>query len=128
MRYGYGTLSLAIAVATLVLAAPAQAHELTEKKAKAVLKPIAQEMIATVGPAVAKKLPGTSVTSSTVRACRIKTSHRAQCVITFAVQGASTGETECGIDALVRFKNARSRQLSISIGSSLFCFFPVPLV
>ena len=106
---------------------PAQAHELTAKKAKSALKPVAAELVATVGPAIAQKLPGATITKSSVGGCEIKKSHRAECAIVFSIKGASTGETECGIDALVRFKNSRSRKLKISTGPLVVCFFPVPL-
>ena len=126
MRFRYGTLSLGVAIMTL-LVSPAYAHELTEKQAKNALKPIAAELIATVGPVIAQKLPGATVTKSRVAACEIKKSHRAKCAIVFLVEGASTGETECGVDALVQFKSKRSRKLKISTGGGLICFFPVPL-
>jgi hypothetical protein len=123
----FGGLSLGAVTTVLLLAVPAQAHELTEKKAKNALKPVAAELVATVAPAIAQKLPGATISKSRVADCQIKKSHRAECAILFSIQGASTGETECGLDALVKFKNSRSRQLKISIGQVLVCFFPVPL-
>jgi hypothetical protein len=123
----YGTLSLAVTVTALLLVTPAQAHRLTEKKAKNALKPIAAELVGTVGPAIAQKLPGATIVKSGVGVCKIKKSHRAECVIAFSVQGATTGETECAMDALVKFKSARSRQLKTSVGRGLVCLFPVPL-
>jgi hypothetical protein len=126
MRFGYG-LSLGVAIMTLLLVSPAHAHELTEKQAKKALKPVAAELIATVGPVIAQKLPGGTVTKSRVAACKIKKSHRADCAIVFVVEGASTGETECGMEARVQFKSKRSRKLKISTGGGLVCFFPIPL-
>jgi hypothetical protein len=123
----YGTLSLGIAVTALLLVTQAQAHELTEKKAKNALKPIATELVGTVEPVIAQKLPGATISKSGVHDCKIKKSHRAECVIAFSVQGATTGETECAMDALVKFKSARSRQLKTSVGRGLVCLFPVPL-
>jgi hypothetical protein len=122
-----GTLPLGVAIMALLLATPAQAHELTAKKARNALKPIAAEMVGTVGPVIAQRLPGATIAKSGVGDCRIKKSHRAECVITFSIEGATTGETECAVDALVKFKSTRSRQLKISVGRGLICFFPVPL-
>jgi Tfp pilus assembly protein FimT len=127
MLFKYGALSLGAVATVLLLAMPAQAHELTAKKAKNALKPVAAELVGTVGPAIAQKVPGATIAKSRVGGCEIKKSHRAECVITFSIQGATTGETECGLDALVRFKNSRSRQLKISTGPLVVCFFPVPL-
>jgi hypothetical protein len=121
-----GTLSLGVAM-TVLLVTPVQAHELTEKKARNALKPIAADLVGTVGPVIAQKLPGATIANSGVAACKIRKSHRAECVITFSVEGATTGETECVVDALVKFKSARSRQLKISVGEGLVCLFPVPL-
>jgi len=119
---------LAAAVTALVLAAPVQAHELTQKKAKNALKPIAAELVGTAGPAIAAKLPGATISKSSVEACQIsKSKHRAICAIVFSIQGASIAETECGLDALVKFKSAKSKQLKIAIGDTIACFFPVPL-
>jgi hypothetical protein len=122
-----GTLPLGVTIMALLLVTPAQAHELTEKKARNALKPIAAEMVGTVGPVIAQRLPGATIAKSGVGDCRIKKSHRAECVITFSIEGATTGETECAVDALVKFKSTRSRQLKISVGRGLICFFPVPL-
>jgi hypothetical protein len=124
--FRYGTLSLGVAM-TVLLVTPVKAHELTEKKAKNALKPIAADLVGTVGPVIAQKLPGATIAKSGVGGCKIKKSHRAECVITFSVEGATTGETECVVDALVKFKSARSRQLKISVGRGLVCLFPVPL-
>lgn len=118
---------LGLAIAALLLAAPAQAHELTKKKAKSALKPVAAELVGTVGPVIAQKLPGATVAKSSVGGCEIKKSHRAECVISFSIQGASTGETDCGVNALVRFKSAKSKELKISIVPALICFFAAPL-
>lgn len=123
----YAASLLGLAIAALLLAAPVQAHELTKKKAKNALKPVAAELVGTVGPVIAQKLPGATVVKSTVGGCEIKKSHRAECVIAFSIKGASTGETECGIDALVRFKSAKSKELKISTGPALICFFAAPL-
>ena len=125
--FRYGTLSLGVAVTALLLVTPAQAHELTEKKAKNALKPIAVELVGKVGPVIAQKLPGATIAKSGVASCKIKKSHRAECVIAFSVQGATTGETECAMEALVKFKSVRSRQLKTSVGRGLVCLFPVPL-
>jgi hypothetical protein len=56
-----------------------------------------------------------------------KSGHRAECVLVFTIRGASTGETECALDAVVRFKSKRSRQLKTSVGPTAACLFPVPL-
>jgi hypothetical protein len=126
MRFRYQTLSLGVAIATLLLVTPADAHELTKKRAKDALKPVAAELAGTVGPLITQRLPGSSVASSDVQGCVIKKSHRADCAIIFSVLGASTGKTECGFDARVSFKNARSRQLKISVRGALICFFEIP--
>jgi hypothetical protein len=126
MRTGCGRSLVGAALLTLLLAAPAQGHELTEKKAKNALKPVAKELIPTVAPVIAQKFPGATVTESQVAACRVRKSHRAECVILFPVQGVSFGELECGMDAFVRFKSKRSRKLEILLGEGLLCFFPVP--
>ena len=123
----YAASLLGVAVAAMLLAAPAQGHELTKKKAKADLKPVAAELIGTVGPAIAQKLPGATVVKATVTGCEIKKSHRAECVISFSIKGASTGETECGLDALVRYKSAKSKELKVFTGPALICFFAAPL-
>jgi hypothetical protein len=127
MRTKHGVLSIGIAIAALLSAPTAQAHELTKKKAKAALKPVAAELVPTVGPVIAQKLPGSTIAGSSVGGCEIRKSHRAECVISFSVQGASTGQTECVMDALVRFRSARSRELRTSVGPVLLCLFPVPL-
>jgi hypothetical protein len=124
----YAASLVGLAIAALLLAAPAQAHELTKKKAKNALKPVAAELVGTVGPVIAQKLPGATVVKATVAGCEIKKkSHRAECVISFSIKGASTGETECGLDALVRFKSAKSKELRIATGPALICFFAAPL-
>jgi hypothetical protein len=123
----YVALLSAATLALLIAATPANAHELTVKKAKKALKPVAAELVPTVGPAIAQKLPGATITKSSVSDCVIKKSHRAECALVYTIQGASTGETSCGLDALVKFKSARSKQLTIAIGNVLVCFFPVPL-
>src|SRR5687768_1238406 len=124
----FGLLWLGIACTASMLAPTAQAHTLTKKKARAALKPVATEIAPTVAPAIAAKLPGATIAESGVGPCEItKKRHRADCVIAFAIQGASTGETECALDARVQFKNNRSKELNISIGPVLVCLFPVPL-
>ena len=123
----YAASLLGLVVAALLLAAPAQAHELTKKKAKNALKPVAAELVGTVGPVIAQKLPGATVGKSSIGGCEIKKSHRAECVISFSIQGASTGETDCGVNALVRFKSAKSKELKISVVPALICFFAAPL-
>jgi hypothetical protein len=124
----YAASLLGLAIAALLLAAPAQAHELTKKKAKNALKPVAAELVGTVAPVIAQKLPGATVGKSSVGGCEIKKkSHRAECVISFSIQGASTGETDCGMNALVRFKSAKSKELKISVVPALICFFAAPL-
>jgi hypothetical protein len=123
----HGAFWLALATTALALAAPAQGHELTAKKAKAALKPVLPQLTTQVAPLIAQKLPGATIAKSRVGACEIRKSHRAECVISFTIQGASTGETECAIDALVKFKNKRSKQLQTAIGPALICLFPVPL-
>ena len=124
----HGAFWLAVAAGLMLTTAPAQAHELTAKKAKAALKPAVTELTAQVAPLIAQKLPGATISKSRVGACEIRKSHRAECVISFTIQGASTGETECALDALVKYKNKRSKQLQIGIGPAVVCLFPVPLV
>lgn len=126
MRLRSYTLSLGAVITSLLLVAPAHAHELTPKKAKAALTPVAQELVGTVSPLIAQRLPGASVSKSDVRHCEIKKSHRAECAITFTVVGATTGKTECALGGLVKFKSARSRQLKIAVGGSLVCYFEIP--
>src|SRR5687768_18042763 len=124
----FGLLWLGIACTASMLAPTAQAHTLTKKKARAALKPVAAEVAPTVAPAIAAKLPGATIAKSSVATCEItKKGHRAECVLSFTIQGASTGETECALDALVQFKNKKSKELKISVGSVLVCLFPVPL-
>lgn len=126
MRFGHVTLPVGVAILTLLLAAPAQGHTLTEKKAKKAVEPVAKELIPSVAPVIAQKFPGATVTESRVAACQIRKSHRAECVIVFPVQGVSFGELECGMDVLVRFRSKRSRKLQIFLGEGLICIFPVP--
>lgn len=121
----YALLLVAV-TASLLLPTTASAHELTAKKAKAALKPLADSLIPTINPEIAKKLPGASVAKSDVRDCRVKKSHRASCAVTYSVAGASTGETECVVEGVVKFKNARSRDLKVAIQGSLICYFEVP--
>jgi hypothetical protein len=124
----FGSLSLGVACLALMLAPSAQAHTLTKKKAKAALKPIAAEVAPQVAPAIAAKLPGATISKTSVGACEItKKGHRAECVLAFSIAGASTGETECALDARVEFRSKRSRDLKISIGGLVVCLFPVPL-
>ena len=124
----FGSLSLGVACIAIMLAPSAQAHSLTKKKARAALKPTVAEVAPTVAPAIAAKLPGATIAKSGVGPCVItKKGHRAECVLAFTIQGASTGETECAVDALVQFKNKRSKQLKISVGTDLVCLFPVQL-
>jgi hypothetical protein len=124
----FGSIWLGLACIALVVTPSAQAHTLTKKKARAALKPVAAEVAPTVAPAIAAKLPGATIAKSAVGPCEItKKGHRAECVLAFTVQGASTGETECAVDARVQFKNKKSKELKISVGSVLVCLFPVPL-
>jgi hypothetical protein len=123
----YVTLVLATAVTSLLLATPVEAHELTKKKAKDALKPVAAEMAKTVGPLVAPKLPGATIAKTSVEDCTIKKSHRAECALTFAIQGVQTGETYCVTQGFVKFKNARSRELRVGADPGVICFFQVPL-
>lgn len=123
-----GALWVGMACIALMLAPAAQAHTLTKKKAKAALKPIAAEVAPQVAPAIAAKLPGATISKTTVGACEItKKGHRAECVLAFSIAGASTGETECALDARVEFRNKKSKDLKVSIGGLLVCLFPVPL-
>jgi hypothetical protein len=119
---------LGIACVALMLAPSAQAHTLTKKKARAALKPVAAEVAPQLTPAIAAKLPGATISKSGVGPCEItKRGHRAECVLSFAIAGASTGETECALDARVQFRSKTSKELKISIGAVLVCLFPVPL-
>jgi hypothetical protein len=123
-----GALWLGVACIALLLAPPASAHTLTKKKARAALKPVAAEVAPTVAPAIAAKLPGATIAKSSVGPCEItKKGHRAECVLTFTIQGASTGETQCALDARVQFKNKKSKELKVSVGNVLLCLFPVEL-
>jgi hypothetical protein len=123
-----GALWLGVTCVALLVAPAASAHTLTKKKARAALKPVAAEVAPTVAPAIAAKLPGATIAKSAVGPCEItKKGHRAECVLTFTIQGASTGATECALDARVEFKNKRSRELKVSVGNVLLCLFPVEL-
>ena len=123
-----GSLWLGVACIALALAPAAQGHTLTKKKARAALKPVAADVVPTVAPAIAAKLPGATISKSAVGPCDItKKGHRAECILSFAIQGASTGETECALDARVEFRSKKSKQLKLSVGSVLVCLFPVPL-
>jgi hypothetical protein len=121
-------LLLGAACMALIVAPSSQAHTLTKKKARAALKPVVTEVTPTVAPAIAAKLPGATIARSAVGPCEItKKGHRAECVIVFSIQGASTGETECALEARVQFKNNRSKQLKVSLAPAVVCLFPVPL-
>jgi hypothetical protein len=112
----------------LVLAPSAHAHTLTKKKARDALKPVAAEIAPTVAPAVAAKLPGATISQSGVGPCDItKKGHRAECLLVFNIEGASTGETRCLLDARVQFRSKTSKELKISVGSVVVCAFPVEL-
>jgi uncharacterized membrane protein YeaQ/YmgE (transglycosylase-associated protein family) len=126
MRFRYHLLLLGAVLAAVLAVAPAQAHKLTPKKAKGALTPVAEGLVGTVSPLIAQRLPGASVSKTSVQACEIKKSHRAVCAITYSVVGATTGETECVVEGLVKFKNARSRALDVSVRGSLVCFFEIP--
>jgi hypothetical protein len=124
----FASLLLGAACMALVLAPSAQAHTLTKKKARAALQPVLAELTPQVAPAIAAKLPGATISKSRVGPCEItKKKHRAECVLTFSIQGASTGETECAVDARVEFKNKSSKELKASVGTDMVCLFPVPL-
>ena len=123
-----GALGLGMACVALMLAPSAQAHTLTKKKAKAALKPVATEIAPQVAPAIVAKLPGATISKSTVGACDIvKKGHRAECTLSFSIAGASTGETECLLDARVEYRSKKSKELKIAIGGVVVCLFPVPL-
>ena len=124
----FASLLLGVACIALVVAPSVQAHTLTKKKARAALKPVVTEVTPTVAPAIAAKLPGATIAKSAVGPCEItKKGHRAECVIVFSIQGASTGETECALEARVQFKNKRSKELKVSLAPAVVCLFPVPL-
>jgi len=123
----YVALGLAVAVTSLLLAAPVDAHELTKNKAKEALKPVAAEVAKTVGPLIAQKLPGATISKTIIESCTIKKKHRGECTIRFAIQGAQTGETYCVTQGYVKFKNARSRELRVGVDPGVICFFQVPL-
>ena len=124
----FGLILACSAIAVLVIAPQAEAHKLTAQKARAALKPVATEITPTVAPAIAAKLPGATISKSSAGPCDIvKKGHRAECVIRFTIAGASTGETECAIDARVQFRSKTSRDLKISLGPVVVCLFPVPL-
>lgn len=123
-----GSLWLGAACVALVLAPATQAHTLTKKKAKAALKPVVAEVTPTVAPLIAAKLPGATISKSEAGLCEItKKGHRAECALTFTIQGTSTGETQCVLEARVDFKSKKSKQLKISIAPVLVCLFPIPL-
>lgn len=122
------TVGLVALGATLVMAPLAEGHSLTKKKAQAALKPVVTEITPQVAPLIAAKLPGATISKSQPGPCAIsKSKHRAACVIRFSIQGASTGETECVLDALVKFRSKRSKELEVEVGSVLVCAFPVEL-
>ena len=122
------SLCLGVACVALVSVPAAQAHTLTKKKARAALQQVAADLVPTVTPAVVAKLPGSTISKSGVGPCEIvKKGHRAECLLTFTVQGASIGETECILDAVVQFKGKKSKELKISTGSVVLCVFPVEL-
>ena len=124
----FAALWLGVACVALMLAPSAQAHTLTKKKARAALKPVAAEIAPSLAPTIAAKLPGATISKTDAGACEItKKGHRAECVLSFSIAGASTGETECALDARVQFRSKRSKELKISIGAVLVCLFPVPL-
>jgi len=121
-----GTICLGAMCAALLMAPVAEGHTLTKKKARAALQPVLAEVTPQVGPAIVAKLPGSTVSKSQVGPCRItKKGHRAECILVFSVTGGPVGEAECALDARVDFKNRRSRELRISLGSPLICLFPV---
>ena len=123
-----GMIGLGAACATLLMAPLAEGHSLTKKKAQDALKPVVAEITPQVAPSIAAKLPGATISKSQPGPCVLsKNKHRAECVIRFSIQGASTGETECVLDALVKFKSKRSKQLDIAIGPVIVCAFPVEL-
>ena len=124
----FASLGLGAACVALVVAPSAQAHSLTKKKARAALQPVLAEFTPKVAPAIAAKLPGATIAKSAVGPCVIsKNRHRAECVLTFAIQGATTGETECAVDARVQFKSKSSKALKTSVGTDVVCLFPVKL-
>jgi hypothetical protein len=124
----FGSLCLGAACLALTLSPAAQAHTLTKRKAQAALEPTLAEITPKAAPAIAAKLPGATIAKSSVESCKIKKKgHRADCILAFTIQGASTGETQCALDARVEFKSKRSRQLKVSVGPVLVCLFPVPL-
>jgi hypothetical protein len=116
------------AVIVLVSAPSAQAAgELTRKQASKAVQPVAAQLVGTVGPAIAAKLPGATVLGSRVARCRLANRRRrADCVISFAVRAPQTGDTECALDALVR-RNRSTRKLEVSVGRTVLCIFPVEL-
>ena len=123
-----GACWLGLTCVTLLAATTAEGHNLTQKKARAALEPVAAQVAPTVATALAPKLPGATISKSGVGPCVVsKSRHRAACVLTFAIQGASTGKTECAVDALVRFKSNKSKELKTSVGSVAACAFPVKL-
>jgi hypothetical protein len=123
-----GAFWLGFTCMALFVATGAEAQTLTQKKARAALKPVAAQVAPTVATALAPKLPGATISKSGVGPCVIsKKRRRAACVLTFGVQGASTGKTECAVDALVEFKSKKSKRLKTSVGSVAACAFPVKL-
>ena len=124
----FGSIVLGAACLSLLFAPAADAHTLTKKRARNALKPVVADVAPTVAPLIAAKLPGATIASSGVGPCDIvKKGHRAECVLTFELAGSTLGETACGLDARVEFKNKRSKQLDITVGSVLVCFFPIEL-
>jgi hypothetical protein len=125
---GRTSLWLGVACAALMIAPAAEAHTLTKKKAKAALTPVLAEVTPQVAQAIAAKLPGATISKSSVSLCEVhKKGHRADCALAFSIQGASTGETECVLEARVQYKSKKSKQLKISLVPGLVCLFPVPL-
>ena len=123
-----GSMCAGAACIALLLAPTAEAHKMTVKQAKAALKPVAAEIAPQIAPKIAAKLPGATISKTGVAACEIvKKGHRADCVLTFTIAGASTGETECAVEARVQFRSKKSKELKVAVASVVACLFPVPL-
>lgn len=115
------------ALVLLLLAGSAQGHVLSQSKVRSSLKPVAKELADSVGQAIASTTPGATVVQSGVGACRRKTSHRVDCNLTFTVRSPEAGDLTCSLPARVKYRNARSRELVVSVGAALTCSFKISL-
>jgi hypothetical protein len=123
-----GGMWLGVACAVLLLAAPAQAHKLTAKRAEAALQPAAAENTPVAAAKIATLLPGATISDTSVDCQVAKNRHRAICTIDYAIAGASTGsDTVCSQPARVRFRSKRSKELILDVAPGIVCVFVADL-